>query len=98
MESEILELYGPWFRHPDGRWVDAKDLPSEELMAKKYPIDPMCIDLARHMLSDKRDVTDMDRTELAEQIQKLCEDFCSYLSDVQEPDDDPEGRGVFEHR
>lgn len=28
-EREILELYGPWFRHPDGRWVDWKDLPEE---------------------------------------------------------------------
>jgi hypothetical protein len=27
---EILELHGPWFLHPDGRWVDAKDLPCKD--------------------------------------------------------------------
>lgn len=24
--TEKLELYGPWFRHPDGRWMDAQAL------------------------------------------------------------------------
>lgn len=27
MTREILELYGPWFRHPDGRMVDASEMP-----------------------------------------------------------------------
>jgi hypothetical protein len=27
---EALVLYGPWFRHPDGRMVDARDLPKEK--------------------------------------------------------------------
>lgn len=30
MEREILELYGPWWRHPDGRFVDWSELPEEE--------------------------------------------------------------------
>ena len=27
---EILELHGPWFQHPDGRFVDKRDLPCKE--------------------------------------------------------------------
>ncbi len=26
-EREILELHGPWFKHPDGRFVDWSELP-----------------------------------------------------------------------
>src|SRR5215813_11567180 len=28
-DDEKLDLYGPWFRHPDGRMVDASQLPKE---------------------------------------------------------------------
>lgn len=30
MTRETLELYGPWFKHPDGRFVDASELPKED--------------------------------------------------------------------
>jgi hypothetical protein len=29
-EREILELHGPWFKHPDGRFVDWSELPESE--------------------------------------------------------------------
>jgi len=44
-------------------------------------VDPMSLDLAKHMLSDIKDATDMDATELAERIQTCCEDFCAGLVD-----------------
>ena len=31
-DDEILELHGPWFHHPDGRWVDYSELPKETKM------------------------------------------------------------------
>jgi hypothetical protein len=27
---EVLELHGPWFKHPDGRFVDWSELPENE--------------------------------------------------------------------
>ena len=42
---------------------------------KPYPIDPICLEVAEHFLSEEA-ATDADRRELAEDIQKLCEDFC----------------------
>lgn len=39
-------------------------------------VDPMCRDLAEHMLKDVKDATWGDRLELAELIQQLCDDFC----------------------
>lgn len=41
MAREILELHGPWFRHPDGRFVDAKDLPKKE--DAPMPPDPVIV-------------------------------------------------------
>ena len=29
-EHEVLELHGPWFKHPDGRFVDWSELPESE--------------------------------------------------------------------
>jgi hypothetical protein len=53
-------------------------------MRKQYPVDPMCLDLAKHMLSDIKYRTlalrGTDEQELAEQLQKQCEDFCLYLA------------------
>lgn len=44
-----------------------------------YPYDPRCYDLAVIFLKDVKGVTDMDRSELAEQIQRTIEDFISAL-------------------
>jgi hypothetical protein len=48
-------------------------------MTRKKDFDPMCAELAEHMLSDIVGARDEDRTELAEQIQDVCESFCSVL-------------------
>jgi len=49
-------------------------------MKKKQPygVDEKCVELAAHFLSDVF-ATDVQRRELAEDIQKLCEDFCIVL-------------------
>jgi len=48
---------------------------------QRMGVDPMCYDLAKHMLSDIKIADDMDATELSENIQKVCEDFCAMLVD-----------------
>lgn len=40
-----------------------------------YPIDPMCLELAEHMLGDIKEIQPEKKRELAEDLQKLCEDF-----------------------
>lgn len=62
-------------------------------MAKrKMLVDPACAELADHFLKDVNGyVTDEDRTEFAEAIQRICEDWCNVLAaEIQEgemPDD-----------
>jgi hypothetical protein len=40
------------------------------------PVDPMCHELARHFLDNVKFADEMDVQELAEAIQKLCEEYC----------------------
>lgn len=46
---------------------------------KPYPVDPICMQVAEHFLSDVF-ATERERRELAEDIQRLCEDFCVVLT------------------
>lgn len=35
-EREVLDLYGPWFKHPvTGKFVDSRHLPKEKSMAEE---------------------------------------------------------------
>jgi len=52
-------------------------------MMMDTPVDEKCRELAEHFLADvDGTVTPADCEELAEQIQKLCEDFCQAIEDV----------------
>lgn len=51
-------------------------------MAKNF--DAQCYELAVYFLRDVKGATDMDRTELAEQIQQTVEDFISGLLETEE--------------
>lgn len=77
-DREILELHGPWFRRPDGRWVDAKDLPKEQAMVKTY--DQASYDLAEHFMQDEPCRADPELYKrhcdsLAKHIQQAIEDW-----------------------
>ena len=50
-------------------------------------VDPACYDLAVYFLAAVKGATPEDRTELAEAIQRLCEDWCREAEGVP-PDDD----------
>lgn len=44
-------------------------------------VDPACVELADYFLEDvKGHVTEEDRTEFAEAIQRICEDWCNALA------------------
>jgi len=47
---------------------------------KRMLVDSACVDIAKHFLADVPDATDEDRTELAEAVQKVCEEFCTGLT------------------
>lgn len=47
----------------------------------RYGVDSKCHDLAEHFLSEIKGSTPMDMQELAEAIQRLCEDFCRDVAD-----------------
>jgi hypothetical protein len=45
------------------------------------PVDPLCLDLARHFLDDIQYSDEIEVQELAEAIQNVCEEFCRPLQD-----------------
>jgi hypothetical protein len=52
----ILELYGPWFRHPDGRMVDARELPPTEVLnlAQDKPMTLLDKQIARGLEAERQ--------------------------------------------
>lgn len=50
-------------------------------------VDPLCIDLAEHFLRDIKDAGPEDKQELAEAIQRLCEDTCRFIRTGEESDE-----------
>jgi hypothetical protein len=45
------------------------------------PVDPMCVELARHFLDDVKFSDNTDVQELAEIIQTACEQYCHEMED-----------------
>jgi hypothetical protein len=54
---------------------------------RKQAVDPLCVDLAERFLRDVKDAGPEDIQELAEAIQRLCEDTCRFIKTGEESDD-----------
>ncbi len=51
----------------------------------KMLVDAMTVDLAEHFLGDIKSATAEDKNELAEAIQRLCEDTCREIENAAPP-------------